>query len=462
MNTSYLRLALSAVLCLSGSTVRGQEVPDWVDKLRRYIAIGHDVAATAVNAVAVVKALDDYRRALGERLEAEAVQQLVDQYRDAGEVLPAFGEKTVTGLLDFVSLHRRRGRPERMIPLLFELQRAIPDDPRVLYALGEAFGVASPVQNFELARSCFEKLRKSLESPAVQAVSALGRMGLLREFLPELRERADELVWMRDRLADFIDVLERGQHIALWRLADPRLRDLRENLIQARRDGDQKRAAQMLTAMLDLQPDHPAYCYALAEVHASMGPEFKPARTVELVERFLKLTAYGSFAEDSQFDPVLTQDDVLRDLHLLRRALAESDLEARRVAAKELRAAMMPKGATKPKPLLLVPNLKELRERTTVLEKAVTKDAAEVDRLDAEIERVTKKRDAARAELQAAKNDPRKRLYLDRYQDAVQGHNTNLKNMASRKKPFVERLEKNRPEYDACRQRLTEIEQQRG
>jgi hypothetical protein len=82
---------------------------------------------------------------------------------------------------------RTRGRPERMLVPLLALHASFPDDPRVLYCLGEAFGMATPLFDAARAENCFTRLLDVVTPESIEGTNAAGRGTVLGEYLPELR-----------------------------------------------------------------------------------------------------------------------------------------------------------------------------------------------------------------------------------------------------------------------------------
>lgn len=357
------------------------------------------VAATLEEAIeeaakvqAACEAVSDFLDALGRASERRAVELLLGELRRhrAGPFLVS--SETATALFDEVRYQRTRGRPERMVPALLALQTRYPDDARVLYCLGEAFGVQSAIFDPGRAEGYFDELLSVLREEGEIATEAVGRGRLLSAFLPELsqaglllREReTDTSAWLRRHVMRFRESLSQGDAIGLWRLADPRLDNLYEQLIVARRAFDQARCRELLEAMLRVNPVHPVLQHALAEVYVSGGPEFNPEKATACLDEFLRLTDPAVLGgPDDRRDCVMTADDIVDDLTRFRLAQPRSDLEAQRVAALELRQAMQ---AKVPEKFLLVPDQGYIRSREKKLESRMRTCEGRIARVERALE----------------------------------------------------------------------------
>jgi len=382
LHSMFLGLALAAVSI--ASPVAAQSGASLVDNALQTTVRALEAALVRDAEAAVIEtavaAAQDYLDALGRSQEREATQLVVDLLgkRESGAFL--LTDSDATRLFDEVRYQRTRGRPQRMLPALLVLQQQYPDDARVLYAMGEAYGIASPVADQEKALAAFERLLEVLRGSASVATTPVGRARLLSEYLPELaaagllspEQQSDGSVWLRRHVLGFCDQLRSGKPIGLWRLADPRLDALYEELVIARRDLDQKRCRELIDAMLAIQPVNPVLCHAAAEVHCSLGPEFNPKKAVSHLDAFLQMTDPGVLGgPDDRRSPIMGKSDVLRDIRRFRLARPRDGLEATRIAARDLKRAMKQR---KPERMLLAPNAKELKREFKRLGKQLQRD----------------------------------------------------------------------------------------
>jgi hypothetical protein len=352
-------------------------------KLQALVEAMHAVADGNVDAQDIAKAksaAQDYLDALGKAPERDACRLLVDDLRRHESGPFVLAEKSVTRLFDEVRYQRTRGRPERMIPPLLALQTRYPDDPRVLYSLGEAFGVASPVFDAERASKSFRKLLDVLRERSEVATDAVGRGRSLAQFLPELSRAGlllseaptDTTARMRQQLLEYCVKLDGGNAIGLWHLADPQMNRLYEQLSQARTRLDQARCCEVLEAMLEMQPVNAVLQFALAEVHLSLGPAFDRGKAKQCLEAFLELTDPATLGgPDDRRPSVLTSEDIVDDLKRFRLAKPRSNLEKQRIAAHDYLDALKTTIRDRDDGLLLAP------DRDTV-KKAIKKVAKKV------------------------------------------------------------------------------------
>ncbi|MFT4516037.1 MAG: hypothetical protein ACI89X_004235 [Planctomycetota bacterium] len=313
-----------------------------------------------------IAALGEMLDALGNGAECDAARLVLATIKasDGGTVI--IKNDVAAQLLDAVTKNRNRGNPDRLLPALLLLQSRDPSDPRVQFALGEALAVRSAV--FDPARA--DKLFGTLLDGLRDSDDAVGdpavRRELLAAFLPEMsvtamldqRARSEQSVWLRRHLLGFRDTLQKSEPIQSGLLADERLIALHELLAKARRKCDQAMCLKLVTSMVRLQPNHPVLLYALAEVHASMGPAFDAKRAVQLFDEFLLRTdpeVIGSI--DGEAMGALPLQEMQRDL--IRHQLAQSPggVPQLREAGEQLRKEL---AKAKPEPTLLSPNRKQI------------------------------------------------------------------------------------------------------
>jgi hypothetical protein len=352
-------------------------------KLQALVEVMQGVADGGIGEEDVAKAksaAQDYLDALGKAPERDACKLLVDDLRRHKSGPFIIADKSVTRLLDEVRFQRTRGRPERMLPPLLALQTRYPDDPRVLYALGEAFGVASPVFDAERASKSFRQLLDVLRERSEVATDAVGRGRSLAQFLPELsraglllsEKPTDTSARMRQQLLAYCEKLDGGNAIGLWRLADPQMDRLYEQLSLARARLDQARCCEVLEAMLDMQPVNAVLQFALAEVHLSIGPAFERDKAKKCLEAFLELTDPATLGGPEDRRPsVLTSADIVNDLERFRLAKPRNSLEKQRIAAHDYLDALKKTIRKKGGELLLAPDRKSVEREISRCEKRI-------------------------------------------------------------------------------------------
>lgn len=384
-------------------------------------------------------ALERYEQALGTRGEAAVIALLIVLFGDAPpDRVPTLDEARMTELFDRVAFHRRRGHPERMLPALLLLQRALPDDVRVQFALGEAFGVQSAVFDARKAEQAFARAYDLLLAVPATPSTPHAQARELARFLPELAGAGDRTAWFRQRLRGFCETLRDGQPIGLWKLRDPRLEELQEDLRVVLPRGFQKEVIDVLEQMRAIHPDDPASCYMLAQVHASLGPAQKPERAIELFRQFLDLTAESRFeqAPDAE-SPIMSRADVARRLAGLQLATAKDDLQALRIAAKETLILLTPaKG--KPPALLFFPELSFLERATRELANKLAKAEGDLNKEEARLQRMEREMESAKADYERWKAASRgRRGYSDPqpWVDAIQGRKQNIEKLEKKLGP---------------------------
>ena len=356
----------------------------------------------------------------------------------------------VQALLDEVSYQRSRGRPERLLLPILALRAVCPDDPRVLYAMGEAYGVTSPIFNAKQSADTFRALLPLLRDKAERAKTTDERTLQLSAFLPELAadgvlpgaNRKDMSFWLRQQVLGFLDALDTGRPIAIWQLADPQLDDLYEELVLMRRKGNQKGCVEVLEAMLAMQRSHPVHIYALAEVRASLGPMFDAAKAVALLEDFLELTnsaTVGSAASGA--DPVLSREDLARQVKRFQSARKRDDLEEQRIFAREIRMALK---ENPDRPHLIAPDKESLSKKINILRGEATKKAAEIKKVEDHKAENTKRLNDTRNTRDDRADPSRKRERIQHFNEEIEKDE--------------KKLEKLRPVLEAIRAELEPYE----
>jgi len=413
-----------------------------------------DLASTAL----LQQRLDRYRRSLGTRAEAQVIALLLEGLADCPpDQKPSLEGARITELLDRVSFHRRRGHPERMLPALLVLQHLLPDDARVLYALGEAYGVQSPAFDARQAEMAFAQLYEQLLVEPATPKTPRAQARELVKFLPELGGSTDRTAWLRDRVRGFCETLRDGQAIGLWKLRDPRLEELQEDLLVVLPRGVQREQVAVLEQIRAVHPDDPASCYMLAQLHASMGPEWQPARSIELFREFLDLTAEQRFQTVGDEAPLMSRDDVARRMMAMQLGEAKDQLQSLRIVAKEILIELQPaKG--KPEAGLYFPEKKELERRVKELQRAQTKEDTVLRKADERIAKVRQDLAGAEADYERWKQQSARsrRGVADPqpYIDAITSRRALLGRLEEKREPLQERVAAMQAWLTACEQRL--------
>lgn len=398
-------------------------IDDRLRTLRSALEGALEREADAARFRAAVDAAEHYVAKLGSATERRAAQLVLDGLRrhKAGPFLVA--EDLATELFDEVAHQRSRGRPHRMIPALLLLQSRYPTDARVLYCLGEAYGVASPVFDPERAARYFRQLLETLREQTEVATEPIGNAALLATYLPELtraglllEERpTDTSSTLRQQLLDYAETLAGGAPIGLWKLADRRLDRLQDKLRLARRDRDQTRCRELLGAMLELQPVNPVLQHALAELHASIGPAFDPDAAIAGYQAFLELTDPAILGErmEGAEAALYSKDSLLQDLKRFRLSTPRDDLEAQRDLARdllgELRATNWKHADAQP--FLFCPDAKTLRQAIRRIEQQKMRGP------QIRLERAVRNRDKFERALRGRRVTPQQRADYEKKRD---------------------------------------------
>ena len=379
-----MRLALVVIAaCMLACSARSQDrmaarLRALVQQFERLTSKGWDTGSRQQ----AVEAAQEYLDALGASGERPVYEFMIEDLRRHSSGPFLLADTSVTRLLDEVKFQRTRGRPARMIPPLLVLKAGNPADSRVLYALGEAYGVASPVFDPERALSSFDALLEVLRERSEVATDPVGRGRLLAQFLPELSRAglllaeapSDTTARMRQQLLAYREALRGGRPIGLWRLADPQMDRLYEQLSLARRALDQRRCREIIEAMLDMQPVNPVLQFSLAEVCMSRGPAFSRKHAMTALEAFLELTDPATLkGRAGQPAVVMSDADVDRDLARFRLAEPRSGLEEQRLAAHDYLAALRASMKRMEDGLLLCPDGARLEAEIVSLEKEISK-----------------------------------------------------------------------------------------
>lgn len=443
MPLRFTFLLVAALLCAPGFAAAPQDPPPAAAPAAEELeARLRDCLAEFADTATLRLRLELYRKALGARAEVAVIVGLLEALRDCPpDRKPTLEGARITELLDRVAYHRRRGHPERMLPALAVLRELLPNDARVLYALGEAYGVQSPVFDSRKAEVAFAQLYEQLLTEPNRPKTPVAQTKELVKFLPELGGPTDRTAWLRDRVRGFCETLRDNQPIGLWKLRDPRLEELQEDLRVALPHGNQAELVGVLTQIRAVHPDDPASCYMLAQVHASLGPQFQPDRSIELFRQFLDLTAEERFQKQADEDPLATRDEVAKRLRSMQVSDAKDDLQALRMAAKETLATFAA-ARGKPQPFVFFPELPQLQALVRELQKQVDKEAPDLQKTTDRIAVLKSELEAAKADYERWKRESasRRRGVADPqpFVDAIRS-----------RKEVIERLEKKQEQLTA-------------
>lgn len=350
-------------------------------------------------------------------LAREAIDVLMDDLAGvpAGQP-PQLKATSATRLLELIGLHRRKGRPELMLPAILILESLQPNDPRVLYAKGEAYGVKSAVFDAEIASDAFNRLYEQLLVSDVRPSGPAGCYDALATFLPELPSRGpakakDDVAWLRERLLQFRETLSEGRAISIWVLSDSRIQELSEELQLFVRKGDQARVASVLEQMRALAPGDPASCYMLAQVLSSLGPKFDAGRASDLFREFRELTEEARLRNGERPGPELQAEEIhFRMAEMLGNGAKDSLSKLREVALE--RASLLRDVAASKDPAVGL----------SLLHPDLDLDFPDLQSLQAEVQRLQKRLNPLLSQLESKNAELRaQRERLERVESLLQG-----------------------------------------
>ena len=207
-------------------------------------------------------------------------------------------------VLDFITHHRRTGRVDSLLPLLWEARELAPTDWRVCYALAEAHGVNSPFYDSRRSTDLLRELRTNLYADRVAESIEWKRFC---RFVDKsmLEGGRDAVVDFRQKLVEFIEHLSNDEPVTLWEQTDAPTVVRHEELALALEAGQQERAYDEVKKLLQLNPDDVIATYYLGCVRGSLGPKFSKSASLRAFARFLELAAPDRFgtAKTAQLDP---------------------------------------------------------------------------------------------------------------------------------------------------------------
>lgn len=372
----------------------------------------------------------------------------------------ALDDLTATKLVDRISRHRRKGRLGPMLTALVLFQELRPDEPLVLYGLGEAYGTQSPWFDPAKALAAFDKLTGQLETPTPPTKkSAQARYQLVFDHLPELSggNREGRIDWFRRKVGDFCELLRRGEPISLWSLRDPRLEELQEDLIVAMRSGVNKEILDVLGQMLAIHSEDPGTLFLRAKVLASFGDTFDATKSLKDLERFLEITSESKFESNQDQDPRMNREDVARRLKSMAQFTAKDDLQELRIEAKELQRDLTPAGG-KPQPKLHYPDIEKLRTEIKNREK-LNQELRDLETKIADAERKLASARETYRQWQARDRQLRKGLSDPQpYLDEIQKWNEVFKKHTRKQEQVVKQVEEKVPAMEDLQKALQAFE----
>jgi hypothetical protein len=210
--------------------------------------------------------------------------------------------------------------------------------------------------------------------------------------------------------------------------ADAEAVRLQEDLHLARSRGDQKAAVAALLRLCELRPDDAAFPLLLGETHASLGPEFAPARARTWLETFLELT-----------DPA--------------RGPADARTRDQRIHARQL---LLDLGRSSPPKLLLHPDRTVLERRVRQLERdqqRLTRDKADTDKSLSEARKQLHEA-SGRYESARARSQPGRFVDVTELWTRVLDRRQQVNNCERRAGRLAQDLERTRTELRRHEQRL--------
>ncbi|MDA0374612.1 MAG: hypothetical protein O2865_12570 [Planctomycetota bacterium] len=275
---------------------------------------------------------------LPDGLERAALRALIQRHR-GGPIIAA--STAPMDLLDQIQIHRERGEPEAIGPLLERLAREIPGDPTVDYLAGEFYG--SDHEGFD-ARRAIEAFQTFLSRfddlvAADRTGEVWDRLDVLFQMLGSQGD--DPARALRLQVFGYILDLEGGKRLNLIvgntarRMSDERVdskfQDLMEKHGYHRERREPGKMVPLLKEMLALQPDNPTLQYFLGEAHASPGGQvFDRQKAIEHFETFLEMTTAAELDEMRTDPRDYDSSAVLSDLSRMARGATSSQLGALR------------------------------------------------------------------------------------------------------------------------------------
>ncbi len=284
--TSRTHLALLLALTAAALPMTAQHLPQGtedpvVKALRRLLNVEPSAPPGEFSARATAVAA-----AMGDRPQAEAIRSATGMLASIsgwGGITP----EQADALTQAIKEHRNHPSPELLLPIILMLERVAGDRLELLLTLAETFGATSCIRDVDRARNALRRLVDLLP----EDFDAFDRSGdQVRAFLKFLG--MEDAGWSGVRaLRAYLGLLEKdGGTIALVpRLGAEDILALRliENLVEARRRGNQAASVDLLEQLRKLQPQNSAYQLLLAETFASVGPAWNYEKARECLQQFL-------------------------------------------------------------------------------------------------------------------------------------------------------------------------------
>jgi len=184
----------------------------------------------------------------------------------AGEKLDA-DSPVLDQLLEQVRACRASEHPEHLLVPVLALSRHIPDDPRVLFGLGEGLGVESaPTFDSDAAAAALARLQGLLAGDDAEAAGAA-----LIAFLGA--KGKDGARGVRRAITLYRGNLGQGRPIVLAKGFDVDVDRVLARAKAARRSGDQAECLQCAKELRETNPNDPAPDLLEGEVYGSIGKE---------------------------------------------------------------------------------------------------------------------------------------------------------------------------------------------
>jgi hypothetical protein len=267
-------------------------------------------------------------------LERAALQALISR-RGSGPVTVI--SEAPLDLLDQIQVHRERGEPEAIGPLLERLARAVPGDPTVDYLAGEFYGSDHDGYDQMRAVEAFRTFLSRFDDliGADREGEVWDRLDVLFAMLGS--SSADPARELRLQVFGYILDIEAGKRLNLIvgntarRMSDERVdsgfQDLMERHGYHRERREPGKMVPLLQEMLGQQPDNPTLQYFLGEAHASPGGQvFDRDKAIGHFEKFLEMTTAAELDEMRTDPRDYDSSAVLSDLSRMARGETSSRL----------------------------------------------------------------------------------------------------------------------------------------
>ncbi|MBL8755343.1 MAG: hypothetical protein JNK15_18735 [Planctomycetes bacterium] len=377
--------------------------------LKKFLAAVTDSSSPTEVAAATRPVAD----ALAGQPEHKAIVELVDALATADD-WTAVREKHTGHLLDLYRTHRLGKNPHRLAPLVVTLERLAPERPQVQLGLAEVFGAVWDAQDIARAVKAIGNVRSLMPAKGDGAIEIVGKLagfiGLAGDAVAGWRG-ATHLFGYLDQVTAS---LQGGGGAVRVLTADDLLAfQVLEELLAARRAGDQAALLKALADLRRMQPRNPVYPLLCAETLASFGPAWNEASAKKELKLFFDLTDPKQPVPASN-EPWVGWTDVAALLRMLgwRPAIGDAGWNSSkdlRDYAKRLESAIKPKVDER---LVISPDKKELQFQIKRLEAAVPDLERKRSKCTQELADLEQARDDAERAWKGAGND------RGRYQDS--------------------------------------------